>query len=72
MPATASRLRLMGSSPVPIAHERRVWKWRGVVLLGRQMLDLLDELGLPFPTVQHGTLATTSWEALTTSAAANT
>ena len=39
-------------------------------LLGRHMLGLLDELGMPFPKVNHGTLATTSWESLTTSAEA--
>lgn len=33
--------------------------------LGRHMLDMLDELGLPFPRVSHGELALTSWETLT-------
>lgn len=31
---------------------------------GRHMLGLLDELGLPFPRLSHGTLATASWDAL--------
>lgn len=34
-------------------------------LLGRFMLSRIDDLGLPFPQVSHGTLATTSWDALT-------
>jgi hypothetical protein len=38
-------------------------------LLGRHMLGLLTELGLPFPRVNHATLATDSWDALTASAA---
>lgn len=33
-------------------------------LLGRFLLGRLDQLGLPMPRVDHGTLATTSWDAL--------
>jgi hypothetical protein len=33
--------------------------------LGRHMLGLLQELEMPFPRVDHGTLATASWESLT-------
>jgi hypothetical protein len=33
-------------------------------LLGKHMVGLLEELGLPFPQVQHGTLAAASWEQL--------
>lgn len=32
--------------------------------LGRHMLGTLTDLGLPFPRVTHGTLATTSWAEL--------
>lgn len=32
--------------------------------LGRFMMGLLGELGLPMPTVSHGTLATASWNQL--------
>ena len=34
-------------------------------LLGRHMGGLIGELGLPMPRVDHGTLETTSWSALT-------
>lgn len=33
-------------------------------LLGHFLLGRLTELGLPRPTVNHGTLATTSWNTL--------
>ena len=33
-------------------------------LLGHFLLGKLDELGLPRPRVNHGTLAMTSWDAL--------
>lgn len=33
--------------------------------LGRHMIGMLDELGLPFPRVSHGELALTSWDTLT-------
>lgn len=33
-------------------------------LLGHFLLGRLGELGLPRPEVNHGTLATTSWDAL--------
>ena len=33
-------------------------------LLGRHMLGLLQELDLPFPRIDHGTLVTTSWDDL--------
>lgn len=35
---------------------------------GRHMLGLIGELGLPFPRVNHGTLETSSWTALTAAA----
>lgn len=34
-------------------------------LFGRHMLGLLTELDLPFPRVDHGTVATSSWDSLT-------
>ncbi|WP_460786360.1 hypothetical protein [Nocardioides maradonensis] len=37
-------------------------------LLGTHMRGLIGELGLPMPSVVHGTLATTSWEDLTAAA----
>lgn len=38
-------------------------------LLGRFLLGRLGELGLPMPRVDHGTLATSSWDDLTATAA---
>lgn len=32
-------------------------------LLGNHMRGVIGELGLPLPSVSHGTLATTSWDA---------
>ena len=44
-------------------HVTLVWgDGIGHELLGNHMRGLIGELGLPLPQVNHGTLATTSWE----------
>jgi hypothetical protein len=44
-------------------HVTLVWpEGIGHELLGNHMRGVIGELGLPMPTVSHGTLATTSWE----------
>ncbi|MGN6162245.1 MAG: hypothetical protein ACTHOG_11170 [Marmoricola sp.] len=49
-------------------HVTLVWP-EGVSheVLGNHMRGLIAELGLPLPEVNHGTLATTSWESLSES-----
>lgn len=37
-------------------------------VLGTHMRGLIGELGLPLPTVSHGTLAAASWDELTAAA----
>jgi hypothetical protein len=48
--------------PEAVSHEQ----------LGRHMLDSLEELGLSFPRLDHGTLASASWESLTAAGDART